>query len=74
MHDRGVQATLFEMILAANFLDIKPMLDLTCKTGTLRSEPKTATPRPRAAPTAACCSPLFDHNNIVPVMLLGMGL
>eukprot|EP00041_Stephanoeca_diplocostata_P008755 m.129340 g.129340 ORF g.129340 m.129340 type:complete len:165 (+) comp17460_c0_seq1:158-652(+) len=25
------QATLFEMILAANFLDIKPMLDLTCK-------------------------------------------
>lgn len=26
------QATLFEMILAANFLDIKPMLDLTCKT------------------------------------------
>ena len=26
------QPTLFEMILAANFLDIKPMLDLTCKT------------------------------------------
>jgi len=26
------QSTLFEMILAANFLDIKPMLDLTCKT------------------------------------------
>eukprot|EP00047_Mylnosiga_fluctuans_P001634 m.221221 g.221221 ORF g.221221 m.221221 type:complete len:163 (-) comp10541_c0_seq1:134-622(-) len=25
------QAALFEMILAANFLDIKPMLDLTCK-------------------------------------------
>ena len=25
------QATLFEMILAANFLDIKPMLDLTCR-------------------------------------------
>ena len=25
------QATLFEMILAANFLDIKRMLDLTCK-------------------------------------------
>ena len=25
------QATLFDMILAANFLDIKPMLDLTCK-------------------------------------------
>jgi hypothetical protein len=31
--DPGAQATLFEMILAANFLDIKPMLDLTCKTG-----------------------------------------
>eukprot|EP00054_Salpingoeca_dolichothecata_P031679 m.264263 g.264263 ORF g.264263 m.264263 type:complete len:172 (+) comp27626_c0_seq1:106-621(+) len=26
------QGTLFEMILASNFLDIKPMLDLTCKT------------------------------------------
>jgi S-phase kinase-associated protein 1 len=24
-------ATLFEMILAANFLDLKPMLDVTCK-------------------------------------------
>jgi S-phase kinase-associated protein 1 len=25
------QGTLFEMILAANYLDIRPMLDLTCK-------------------------------------------
>ncbi|KAI9592490.1 putative negative regulator sulfur controller-3 [Syncephalis fuscata] len=26
------QGTLYEMILAANYLDIRPMLDLTCKT------------------------------------------
>lgn len=26
------QVTLFEMIVAANFLDIKPLLDLTCRT------------------------------------------
>eukprot|EP00051_Salpingoeca_urceolata_P024255 m.423414 g.423414 ORF g.423414 m.423414 type:complete len:169 (-) comp20211_c2_seq3:4819-5325(-) len=36
------QGTLFEMILAANFLDIKPMLDLTCKTVANMIKGKTA--------------------------------
>lgn len=39
-------ATLFHMILAANFLDIKPMLNLTCKV--CRLPPLPLSPMPCA--------------------------
>ena len=35
-------ATIFELILAANFLDIKPLLDLGCKTVATQIKGKTA--------------------------------
>ena len=46
------QATLFEMILAANLLDIEPMLNLTCKAGetSLSSPAFFSAPSPPPAP------------------------